>query len=333
MSKLLFDEQPLVIDKTLAKLIGLNECIVIQQIHYWLTINQKTNKNYNDGCYWTYNTINEWQEEFPFWSVDTVKRTLAKLRKRNILITGNYNKLKRDRTLWYTINYAELKRLAEEQKSNENNVNDDGEEDLNIVFNKKVQEKIQNELLSNNREEDSTTLQKCNIQQCNSADCTFAKVQNAPMNKCKMHSPLPEITTEITNIDLHPSIYPSSNTIVESNNNINVMYEQVINNCYIDELDTDYKSAVIKIIKDFFKDIENKKRINIGDNSIPVHILKDDINKLNHEIIVHAINNFEQASREKKIKKPLAYLRTCIYNSIHEVDIDIKSDCLSLGLI
>jgi len=41
MNKILFDEQPIVIDKVLARKIGLNEAIVIQQVHYWLKINEK----------------------------------------------------------------------------------------------------------------------------------------------------------------------------------------------------------------------------------------------------------------------------------------------------
>ena len=41
MSKILFDEQPIVVSRELAKLIGLNEAIVLQQVHYWLEINRK----------------------------------------------------------------------------------------------------------------------------------------------------------------------------------------------------------------------------------------------------------------------------------------------------
>lgn len=114
MSKLLFNEQPLVIDKQLATLIGLNEAMVLQQIHYWVEINKKADKNFHEGKYWTYNSIEDWHKEFPFWSESTVKRILAKLRKSNLLITGNFNKQRRDRTLWYTINYEILEKIAEE---------------------------------------------------------------------------------------------------------------------------------------------------------------------------------------------------------------------------
>lgn len=112
MSKLLFDEQPLVIDRTLARAIGLNEAIVLQQVHYWITINKKANKNFHEGKYWTYNSLPNWHKNnFDFWSFDTVKRTFSKLVKAKILITDNFNKDKRDRTLWYTIDYEVLETL------------------------------------------------------------------------------------------------------------------------------------------------------------------------------------------------------------------------------
>ena len=64
MSKLLLDENPLMIMPQLAVKIGLNESIVLQQIHYWLEINRKADKNKRDGFYWTYNSYKEWQKQF-----------------------------------------------------------------------------------------------------------------------------------------------------------------------------------------------------------------------------------------------------------------------------
>ncbi|WP_373278108.1 MULTISPECIES: hypothetical protein [Geobacillus] len=52
MSNLLFDDQPLVILPQLALAIGLNESIVVQQLHYWL----KKSENVHDGYKWVYNT-------------------------------------------------------------------------------------------------------------------------------------------------------------------------------------------------------------------------------------------------------------------------------------
>lgn len=111
MSKMLFDENPLVIQPKLAKIIGLNESIVLQQIHYWNEINRRSKNNFRDGNYWTFNSYERWCDQFPFWSESTIKRTIHKLERMKLIITGNYNKLKIDRTKWYRIDYNVLEIL------------------------------------------------------------------------------------------------------------------------------------------------------------------------------------------------------------------------------
>lgn len=102
----------IVVNRDIAKVLGLNETIVLQQINYWLEVNTRKNHNFRDGKYWTYNTI----EEFPFWSKETVKRIFKKLREMKLLLIGNYNTMKLDRILWYTIDYEELKKLLPHAK-------------------------------------------------------------------------------------------------------------------------------------------------------------------------------------------------------------------------
>ena len=112
MSMYLFDEQPILANKALARELGLNEALVMQQINYWIEINKRSGKNYHDGKYWTYNSIRAWQEnDFDYMSVDTVKRTFTKLAKAGYLLVGNYNKDPRDKTKWYTINNDKLEEL------------------------------------------------------------------------------------------------------------------------------------------------------------------------------------------------------------------------------
>lgn len=42
----LFDEQPITANKTLARKIGLNEALVLQQINYWIERNKRAGNNY-----------------------------------------------------------------------------------------------------------------------------------------------------------------------------------------------------------------------------------------------------------------------------------------------
>ena len=104
MNNLLIDDYPILVLPKLATEIGLNEAIVLQQMHYWL---KKSNHNY-DGRRWIYNSFPEWQKHFPFWSVMTIKRAVYSLEKQDLLHVGNYNKAKFDKTKWYSINYGKL---------------------------------------------------------------------------------------------------------------------------------------------------------------------------------------------------------------------------------
>ena len=115
MSKLLIDDRPLMVLPRLATEIGLNEAVVLQQIHYWL-VNFQTVKDYRhyiEGQWWVYNTAEGWQENFPFWSTRTVQRALQSLRDRGLVQVGNFNKKGYDRTLWYTLDYEAMDKLEE----------------------------------------------------------------------------------------------------------------------------------------------------------------------------------------------------------------------------
>ncbi|MEB7740264.1 hypothetical protein NGB58_13520, partial [Escherichia coli] len=100
---LLFAERPLVINTQLAMKIGLNEAIVLQQLHYWL---RDTSSGMEcDGVRWIYNTTEQWLEQFPFWSESTLKRAFASLKTLGLLRCEKLNKSKRDMTNFYTLNY------------------------------------------------------------------------------------------------------------------------------------------------------------------------------------------------------------------------------------
>lgn len=104
---------------TLATLIGLNESIILQQVHYWLKHKEKAGQDYIDGHYWVYNTYEQWQEQFPFWSVMTIRRTMTKLENKGLLLARNYNRAGFDKTKWYTIDYDALNNLGSPSVQNE----------------------------------------------------------------------------------------------------------------------------------------------------------------------------------------------------------------------
>ncbi|MEC2077498.1 DnaD domain protein [Metabacillus fastidiosus] len=115
MSKLLLDEKPLLIIPSLAKKLRLNESIILQQIHYWLQVSSHT----YEGHTWMYNTYDKWAEQFPWWSKATIRRLITKMEKLGIIVTGNFNKMKMDKTKWYRINYEILDDMSSPCAQNE----------------------------------------------------------------------------------------------------------------------------------------------------------------------------------------------------------------------
>ena len=117
-SKLLIDDYPIQVLPKLAIEIGLNEAIILQQIHYWLN---QSNHNH-DGKKWIYNTYDDWNKQFPFWSVMTIRRTITSLEKQNLILIANYNKASFDKTRWYSINYPVVESVNRRCVQNEQTI-------------------------------------------------------------------------------------------------------------------------------------------------------------------------------------------------------------------
>ena len=115
MFKLLLDEPPLVILPSLAVKIGLPEAIVLQQVHYWLLSTKETHRenHYFEERWWVYNTYEEWQRTFPFWSERTIQRIILNLEELGLLLSVQPQKHRLDRRKWYSIDYVAYRQLVE----------------------------------------------------------------------------------------------------------------------------------------------------------------------------------------------------------------------------
>jgi hypothetical protein len=102
MGKLIIPEPPMQLLPTLAVRIGDRPALFVQQLHYWITLSKQT----HDKKKWVYNTIDDWHKQFPFWSQRTLRRIIASLEERGILLTGNFNRKNYDKTKWYTLDYS-----------------------------------------------------------------------------------------------------------------------------------------------------------------------------------------------------------------------------------
>ena len=299
---LLFDKHPIVLDKGMATIIGLNEAIVLQQVHYWLELNKKEGKNYHEGRYWTYNTYDEWHEQFPFWSKETIKRVFKRLRKMKLIIVDRFNVYQMDRTLWYTIDYDRLKSIMKGSKDS-----DRGRQNGPI---------------------DSR--------------------QNTPLDKVNLCPPIPENTTEISTETISPSVNGEycahdlkarENPSMGNSNSQNKTEGQMDNpsdtkldarkivaKCDLENITESYRDAVFKAILLLVQEINNYENIKIGNIYVPKDIAKAEMEKLDFFVIEHAIEKFKEATKTIKTKNPINYLKSCIYNAISEINIDIDAE-------
>lgn len=163
MSRLLINENPLQVLPTLACAIGLNEAMILQQVHYWMS----SSRHIYDGRHWVYNSVPNWQKQFPFWSESTVKRALLSLERQGLMMSANYNRDPRDQSKWYSINYDILAEIEQQNRVN----------DASGQFD---------------------PMEQTNMTRCNEPDCTDAQGQSEPMRQVNMTRPLPETTTETT---------------------------------------------------------------------------------------------------------------------------------------
>ena len=162
MTKLLINEHPLIVLPTLAVKVGLNESIILQQIHYWL--DPRTNKNIKEGKYWVYNTYSQWQKQFPFLSEITIKRSIAGLEKRELLISKNYNHNSFHKLKWYTINYEKLSELEgsiEVTPSNESERSDRSDQNDPTIRSNSTDDRIK--MSRSIKETDTTTKTTTNL--------------------------------------------------------------------------------------------------------------------------------------------------------------------------
>ena len=111
MEKLVNENKMVILYPKLAVKIGLNEAIMLQHIHFWL----RESKHDKEGRMWIYNTYLDWQQQLPFWSTETIKRTIRKLEKEGYVLSANYNRYKMDKTKWYSIDYGKVAELWDEE--------------------------------------------------------------------------------------------------------------------------------------------------------------------------------------------------------------------------
>lgn len=293
-SSLLMKKKPLVVGVELATLIGLNEAIVLQQIEYWVNIKEESDdkelktkdQNYVDGHYWTYNTVDEWTNQFPFWSYDTVKRTLKRLREKNLVYAEPLDDWGANRTLWYRPNHEELIRLEKELPKIKNELKNKNE--------KRIEDRKKSSVNSRYSNQNTLETSDTNI----SANCTNGIGQNAPLEGGKMHHTITKtstkISTKISNLSNTSSKGEKSPLVNFFEENICELRKTTLPKfeAYVEKYDSRFIQAIIE-----YGALTNGHSYNWFASVIEKYIAKD---MLTAEDVEQDIENWHSKNKESK---------------------------------
>ena len=99
-----------ILNSTLLKVFGKNEALLLSQVIFWVSKCGRDIDGLNGK--WIYNSLNEWNKQFNYWSKSTLRRTIKSLEDSGVLISKKINACKWNHTKWYSINFNKLKKLT-----------------------------------------------------------------------------------------------------------------------------------------------------------------------------------------------------------------------------
>jgi hypothetical protein len=108
-SKLITPESPLLVPPKLAAEIGLEEALILQQIHYYCLSSKHVKQ---DGRRWFWKTLDSWSQTLPFLKPSAIRRAIANLKNKFKLIDVERHSQKSwYQANWFTINVEALEDL------------------------------------------------------------------------------------------------------------------------------------------------------------------------------------------------------------------------------
>lgn len=116
MSKLLINENPLIISPTLVIELGSYEAAAfLQQLHFWVSVSQ----HHQDGQAWVFNTQDQCVEMMRGTiSKSTAKRIVKMLKDKGLIKIASLHNNKWNHTNFFTINYEEMAKIEQKYSSN-----------------------------------------------------------------------------------------------------------------------------------------------------------------------------------------------------------------------
>jgi len=88
-------------DPEIAKQVGVNAAVIYQNMIFWCEKNFANGRHIHDGYCWTYNSRRAWSDLFVYFSEAQIRTAIDKLVSTGLVVKGDYNQNRYDRTAWY----------------------------------------------------------------------------------------------------------------------------------------------------------------------------------------------------------------------------------------
>lgn len=92
-------------DPEIAAQVGVNAALIYQNLFFWIETNEADGRNYRDGRYWTYNSVAAYAKLFPYLTLKQIRTAIERLLDNGLILKGNYNEDRYDRTAWYALTH------------------------------------------------------------------------------------------------------------------------------------------------------------------------------------------------------------------------------------
>ena len=69
-------------------------------------------RHWREQRWWTYNSYADWQQQFPFWSLQKTGRVIRAAEARLVLISRQFEVSAYQRRKWYSLDYTVIGRAS-----------------------------------------------------------------------------------------------------------------------------------------------------------------------------------------------------------------------------
>jgi hypothetical protein len=98
---------------TIAKSYGIEEAVLLHHFYFWIVKNAANKKHFHEGLYWTYNSKKAYADFFTYMNETKIFRIIKHLEEEGIIVKGNFNEDKWDKTNWYALTVKGLKMMRD----------------------------------------------------------------------------------------------------------------------------------------------------------------------------------------------------------------------------